>query len=47
MDTMKFTHNLLPIVIPAYEPDEDFVGFISSLTNVSDVVHRIINNWPN
>ena len=38
MDTMKFTHNLLPIVIPAYEPDEDFVGFISSLTNVSDVV---------
>lgn len=34
----KFTHSLLPIVIPAYEPNRDFVGFVSSLTNISDVV---------
>lgn len=38
MDVTKFTHRLLPIVIPAYEPDGDFAEFISSLTEVSDVV---------
>lgn len=38
MDETKFTHSLLPIVIPAYEPDRDFVRFVSSLTNITNVI---------